>query len=156
MRGIRCPAFVERLARAEEGNYEAQAAGMGVGVGYRGGNTFANLYIYDRGRSGLPSGATTPVARQELDSALADIQAIVRAGRYKSARVVRQFEVKDGPSTLYIGAQIAVEQAQGTAMLDSFLFVTVRGSNYVKIRYSTAAHDGSAGEAERFARAFVR
>ena len=74
----------------------------------------------------------------------------------KSARVVRQFEVKDGPSTLYIGAQIAVEQTQGTAMLDSFLFVTVRGSNYFKIRYSTAAHDGSAGEAERFARAFAR
>lgn len=152
--GVRFPAFVDRLARAEQTDYEARQSGLGIAVGYRGANVLATVYIYDKHVQGIPGNPATPIVRKELDTALDEIQQVVRAGRYKAATVKRRYEIAGpGGLVLYIAAQLTLDQ--GPQHLDSFVFVTTRPGKFFKVRYTTTAHDGSVQEAEHFALSWI-
>src|SRR4051812_44042876 len=83
--GLSFPMFVERLARAEQNDFESRAPGLGISVSYRGGNPLATVYVYDRKIPQTPADPGSPVVQQEMTIALDEIQQAVRAGAYTSA-----------------------------------------------------------------------
>jgi hypothetical protein len=152
--GLPFPAFVEHLARAEQVDYEPQNPGLGVSVSYRGADTVATIYVYDRKLANVPADLRAPEIVREMDVALDELQQVVRAGRYKSAQVRRQYALgAPAQRILYNAAELSLEHT--TSQLDSFIFITTQRGKFFKIRYTTRAHDGSTREAEHFALAIA-
>lgn len=137
------PHKIAGLSRAVKTDY--RSAALGFSVRYVGiDDTWADIYIYDREQD-LASGSALAHAKAELASTLADIDASVSRGTYQSAEVVGRSE--DGA---FAKARLKIAQAGKTR--DSYLFITVRHKNFVKIRLTS----GDRKYADRIAQGFLR
>ena len=122
------PRKIAGLSRTSKTDY--RSAGWGFSVRYTGiDDTWADIYIYDREQD-LASGSALAHAKAELASTLADIDADVSRGSYESAKIVDQSE--DGA---FAKAHLKIAQAGKTR--DTYLFITVRHENFVKIRLTS-------------------
>ena len=144
--GYPFPADIAGFRRGQKADYNT--AGLGFSVRYeRSNSTWADIYIYDLGQN-LKSADTRKASADQRDSALGDIDQAVSAGSYQSAKLIAKTE---GPP--FAKARLAITQ-KGTTR-DSYVFVTVRKGNYVKIRLTSAAENADQ-LASRFASEFVR
>jgi hypothetical protein len=136
------PRKIAGLSRTLKTDY--RSAGWGFSVRYTGiDDTWANIYIYDREQD-LASGSALAHAKAELASTLGDIEAGVSRGSYESAKVVDQSE--DGA---FAKAHLKIAQAGKTR--DTYVFITVRHENFVKIRLTS----GDRKYADRIAQGFL-
>ena len=136
------PSKIAGLSRAVKTDY--RSAALGFSVPYVGiDDTWADIYIYDREQD-LGSGSVLAHAKAELASTLADIDSGVSRGSYQSAKVFDQSQ--DGA---FAKAHLKIAQAGKTR--DSYVFITVRHKNFVKIRLTS----GDRKYADRIARGFL-
>ena len=84
----------------------------------------------------------------QRDAALKDIDSTVSSGSYQNAALIAKTEAAS-----FAKAHVAITQNSKTR--DSYVFVTVRKGNFVKIRLTTAA-DNPDRLADRFASAYTR
>ena len=136
------PRKIAGLSRTLKMDY--RSAGWGFSVRYTGiDDTWADIYIYDREQD-LASGSALAHAKAELASTLGDINAGVSRGSYQSAKVVDQSQ-----DETFVKAHLKIAQAGKTR--DSYVFVTVRHKNFVKIRLTS----GDRKYADRIAQGFL-
>ncbi len=136
------PRKIAGLSRTLKTDY--RSAGWGFSVRYTGiDDTWADIYIYDREQD-LASGSALAHAEAELASTLADIDAGVSRGSYESAKVVDRSQ-----DETFAKARLKIAQAGKTR--DSYVFITVRHENFVKIRLTS----GDRKYADRIAQGFL-
>jgi hypothetical protein len=137
IKGFKFPGRISGLGRNKKTTYNVPGAGFSVSYGEPG-DTWADIYIYDR-EMDLPMSS----------AALRDVQTSVKLGIYQRADLV---EVST--SGAFARAQVAITQNQQNR--DSFLFVTARNGNFVKIRLTTGSDAHSKERAQRFLEDYSR
>jgi hypothetical protein len=147
IKGFKFPGRISGLGRNKKTTYNVPGAGFSVSYGEPG-DTWADIYIYDR-EMDLPMSSANPLAKNELQAALRDVQTSVKLGIYQRADLV---EVST--SGAFARAQVAITQNQQNR--DSFLFVTARNGNFVKIRLTTGSDAHSKERAQRFLEDYSR
>ena len=136
------PGKIAGLSRTSKTDY--RSAALGFSVRYTGiDDTWAEIYIYDREQD-LTSGSALALSKAELASALGDIDESVSKGSYQSARVVDRSQ-----EGAFAKAHLKIAQAGKTR--DSYVFITVRHNNFVKIRLTS----GDRKYADRIAQGFL-
>jgi hypothetical protein len=144
--GYPFPAEIAGLRRGQRADYDI--SGLGFSVRYeRPGETWADVYIYDLGQN-LSSVDARKASVDQRDAALRDIDQAVSSGSYQSAALIAKTEAAP-----FATAHMAITQNGKTR--DSYVFVTVRKGNYVKIRLTTTANDPDR-IAGRFASEYAR
>lgn len=71
--GLTFPYEIGWLHFDNSDNNEAHSPGMGHGLHYKAPGIICSLYVYDRGRTGIPDDVTDDVVRKEFESAVSDI-----------------------------------------------------------------------------------
>jgi hypothetical protein len=141
------PRKIAGLSRTLKTDY--RSAGWGFSVRYTGiDDTWADIYIYDREQD-LASGSALAHAKAELASTLADIDAGVSRGSYRSAEIVDRSE--DGA---FAKAHLTVVRAGATRY--SYVFITVHKGNFVKIRLTSGDRRNADAIASRFLKEYSR
>jgi len=136
------PGKIAGLSRVSKTDYNSP--GLGFSVHYTGiDDTWADIYIYD-GEQDLASGSAVALAKAELASTLGTIEESVSSGGYQSAKVVDQSQ-----DETFAKAHLKIAQAGKTR--DSYVFITVRHKNFVKIRLTS----GDRKYADRIAQGFL-
>jgi hypothetical protein len=138
--GFNFPKRLAGLQRNWKIDYRMPGAGFSVSYGVPG-ETWADIYVYDRGIN-LPSGSELSLARKELESAIDDVHAAIRAGNYQSV-------VLQNRSTFGSFAKADLMVSQGGQERNSVILVTVRRGGFLKIRLT------STGDASRIAQNFA-
>ena len=136
------PGKIAGLSRVSKTDYGSAA--LGFSVRYTGiDDTWADIYIYD-GEQDLASGSAVALAKAELASTLGTIEESVSSGGYQSAKVVDQSQ-----DETFAKAHLKIAHAGKTR--DSYVFITVRHKNFVKIRLTS----GDRKYADRIAQGFL-
>lgn len=138
--GYSFPRQLAGLQRNGKTDYRIPGAGFSVSYGVPG-ETWFDIYIYDR-QLDLPSGPALHLARKELESAIDDVHASIKAGGYQSVTL-------HGQSTSGPFAKAYLRITQGGRERNSVILVTVNNGNFVKIRLT------STGDADRFAQSLA-
>ncbi len=112
------------------GKTDFHSSQWGFSVRYGNSRTWADIYVYD-GNKDLASAAPRKAAMNELQSALKEISSSVEAGGYDDAKLVDTSE-----SNGFAKAHLTITQQQRTRA--SYVFITVRKANFVKIRLTTS------------------
>jgi hypothetical protein len=140
--GFFFPSKIAGLSRSSKTDYRSTA--LGFSVRYTGiDDAWADIYIYDREQD-LASGSALAHAKAELASTLGDIDAGVSRGSYQSAKLVDQSQ-----DETFAKAHLKIAQAGKTR--DSYVFISVRHKNFVKIRLTS----GDRKYADRIAQGFL-
>ncbi|MGO4385907.1 hypothetical protein AB4Y85_00055 [Microvirga sp. 2YAF29] len=139
--GYPFPRQLAGLPRLEKTDYHN--APLGFSVRYGNAQTWADIYVYNHDKK-LTSATARADAISERDSALEDISANVASGSYDDAKLINK-STAGGFTT----AHLAITQRQQTR--DSYVFVTVRNANFVKIRLTTNQRN-----ADKFADEFLK
>jgi hypothetical protein len=108
--------------------------------------TAVTVYVYDRGRSKIPSDLSDEIVKQEWEGARAAVHQLRRPGGYDSVEEESAGERtlggrKDGRKTLYARFRVALQGQKGT----SELYVLPYRDRFIKIRITRR---GDAGKAE--------
>lgn len=125
-------------------DYERLPGGAGMGASARyvpasGERVVATVYIYDRGQPRRADGGASPDVAEELRAASAEINAMVRAGRYRSAAPAAAMSVGEAPSATSLRCvNFRVVQQDGVATGDSAC-VSVQHGAFVKVRLTAWA-----------------
>jgi hypothetical protein len=121
-----------------------KAPGLGFSVTYVDpGRSWADIYIYDK-QLNLPSGPALPLAKEELEVALGDVETAVKSGIYQNAKVI-------GRSTSGVFAKGDLRITQGGTQRASSVFVTLHQGKFVKIRVTTNVDAASSRIAQSIA-----
>jgi hypothetical protein len=152
-RGISFPPAVGPLTRGKRTDLEPRFPGFGVTWSYFGGGTNAAVYVYDRQRYDIPADPRSDMIQGEFRTALAEVEQMTRSGAYQGPGIKQKFEIGPAGSPVMIGAEIGIER-NGEGQ-DSFLFLSSYRGNFLKVRYTAPAHQGSREEAEKFALSFL-
>ncbi len=139
------PAKAGGLARVGRTDFEARAPGLGFSVRYSDGIRKADVYIYDK-RMALEDGDRAG-SEAERDQAASDIETLVQRGNYEEAEILSR-TTRPLRQTLFATARAKI--VDHGVELDSFVYVTIRGGKFLKVRYSAPAQRGSEARADAF------
>ncbi|HEY4250836.1 MAG TPA: hypothetical protein VGM87_06535 [Roseomonas sp.] len=125
-------------------DYESRpgGAGLGASASYRpadGAGAAATIYLYDRGRRRQVDGGHSPDIAEELRMTRAEIDALVRAGRYRAVTPEAGMRVAGTPDAGGMRClNFRVVQANGSPTGDS-VCVSVQGGVFVKVRVTASS-----------------
>lgn len=141
--------FPAKLAGLQRGHrIDYNEPGQGFSVRYEAqGDTWADIYIYDLAED-LASMEPRKASIGQREQALGDIERVVSAGSYQSAKLIDKSEVKP-----FAKAHVSITQ-KGTTR-DSYVFVTISRKKFVKIRLTTSATNADQ-IANRFSSEYAR
>lgn len=110
---------------------------------------FVTAYVYTRGIATVPKELTSAEVKQEMARSSAAIQAAVKIGIYKSAKVETQGKTHlggDQKSREALWKKIRIETK--TSVLNSDLYITTYRNRFIKLRCSRETTVGDKGEKE--------
>lgn len=97
----------------------------------------ATVYIYGRGQARHPEGGGSPDVMQEVRATAAELNALVRMGRYRSVAFEGGMDVRATPTSGSVRcANFRVVQQDGATTGDSTC-VTVQHGRFVKVRLTS-------------------
>lgn len=142
------PATLGPFQRVGSTDYEARHPGLGHSVRYRhrDGTSHADVFVYDLGRGKVPDGAGSRTMRAQHDQMVGDVE---RVYQRQGLRIVAQAELAQVAPELrctefrFLGADAVPGY--------SLACLTGAGGQFVKIRLTGPADDGSVAAARRFA-----
>ncbi len=134
--GYDFPRQLAGFQRNGKTDYRIPGAGFSVSYGVPG-ETWFDIYVYDR-QLDLPSGPALQLAKKELETAIDDVHASIKAGGYQSVILL-------GQSTSGPFAKANLKITQGGRERNSAILVTVNNGNFIKIRLT------STGDVDRLA-----
>jgi hypothetical protein len=120
---------------------------LGVGVRYRQGRTWVDIYLYDLGKKNLGTGLGSPEVRQAFNSAVEEVFEMERRQQYRDVKKTGAGEATlataAGPLPM-LRAGFAYERLPGPNISDpgplvSDLFITAYKDSFLKIRFSSPA-----------------
>jgi len=128
--GYPFPAKIAGLARGHKTDYNEPGLGFSVHYG-KPGESWADIYIYNSGEN-LAAADPRKASAEQREIALGDIKTAVSAGSYQNATLIEKTEAAP-----FAKAHLAITQNRKTR--DSYVFITLRKNNFVKIRLTTSA-----------------
>jgi hypothetical protein len=155
--GILLPERVKGLDRGLRVDFEEKRPGYGTGISYRSPSSpvFADIYIYDKLIKPFPEDVTAAPAKAELAASLQELKAAEKLGFYRGVSVKNLSIVLDDASGRpdFLLAEIGLERDQ--QKFDSIILLGVRNAKFLKLRFTTPPHQGSAKEAIDFVKAVL-
>ena len=117
-------------------------AGLGAAVEYRpqiGGAGVATVYLYDRGRTGLPEGAASADVAGEIRAAVAEMEAVGPLRRFQIAGRGAETEIRGTGNRDGLRCQPLVLAFEGGNRADSVVCLGVVTGHFLKLRMTLPA-----------------
>lgn len=145
--GYPFPKQVAGLSRMGKTDYNNP--GLGFSIGYaKQSEAWADIYVYDLGKD-LTAASQAAEVKDQLRMALGDTAYAVSAGAYEDAKVIAKAE-----TDVFAKAHLTITQKRKTR--HSYVFITVRGKNFVKIRFTASTSENPDQLADRFIAEYTR
>lgn len=156
LRGITFPENLAGFDRGDTRSFEQQSPGLGQSVAYHRTQPrlTATAFVYDKGLQLVPADAER-LAAAERDEATHDVEAAGRQGLYQRTERLEAGQMPGpdgGPPQAFASFRLVREGAPQ----DSYLFVTVRRGNFVKVRVTGPSDPGTREAATAFAAEVAR
>lgn len=153
--GLNFPDRVENAQIGETHDFESTDPGLGYAVRYDKPGWTVDIYIYNLGRSGIPSDLDSKVVKAQLAQAKGDIFALEKQGTYARVKRTGSSTLKDHAGHVRFLCESFSYVNGETGKVDSFLCLTSWNDKFVKYRLTTAHGPGTAAEARRFMKAWL-
>ena len=150
--------FPERVADAQIGpthDFETKDPGLGYSVRYQKPGWGIDIYIYDLGRSSIPSDLGSDALKAQIKQAQGDIFEQQQRGTYANVKVTRSYVIKDAAGRSRFLCE-AFTYARQNVDVDSYLCLTGWNDKFIKFRLTAARSSRNAAEALRFMEAWLR
>jgi len=153
--GLNFPDQLDGAQVGETHDFESTDPGLGYGVRYHKPGWTMDIYVYDLGRSTIPSDLSSKSVKAQLAQARGDIFHLEKRGTYSQVKRTGSHTLKDhdGHARFLCEDFSYVDSALGK--VDSFLCLTSWQSKFVKFRLTTAHGPDTAGDARRFMNAWM-
>ena len=149
--GIRLGMRYSGFVRGKVTDNESKNPGLGVTVAYHGGDQGeSTIFIYDRGLSEIPNGATSELLRREFERAKQDV--LARGEQIPGGRIniVDQYGTGTrGREPEFLCAEFILSDPNGSRR--TFLYLTGANGRFVKIRVMLRTNDAADPTARHFA-----
>ncbi len=144
------PSGISGMDLTEITDFEKRRSGLGVGLSYRADDMRADIYIYDMGMTDIPDGISSGLAEMSLKWSAMEIEEQGRRRIYASLKELDGPRVMKLKSSEFLCKRYSFIEAG--LQKESFLLLTCRGGNFIKIRltYSTVSDSDVKAGAQDF------
>jgi hypothetical protein len=127
------------LRRQGAGREYAEGDRTGISIAYGGDNAQATVYVTTVGQADFPDGGDSEFVRGELESAMAAVKEMERAGHYQSVKFFAAAPERLGtePSDLIWARGAFFTVNNGNPMI-SFTYITALRGRVIKLRISAS------------------